>query len=591
MFEILLVSALIIVAIVLLVTERYSFDTVALIIMSVLLVSGILTVEEALSGFSNQATITIAAMFVLSDSIRRTGALNSVGDKLSKLGKQNYWLALIVIMIVTSVCSAFINNTAAVAIFIPIMIEVAADIGVSPSKLLMPVSFAAMLGGSCTLIGTSTNLLVNSIAQKYGEPSFSMFEFTLLGIIFLFFGLIYLSSIGIRLIPPRRTQKGLVADFELNRFLTDVIVEEGCEQIGKRVGESSFIEELDLEVIQIFRESNEPLPETQEVILKSGDILRIRGRLREIKKLLEQEELSLRPRKNWYDIDFESETTTLVEAIVAPDSHLESRKVSEINFHEEFGIALLAFRRGKELQRRELGEVRLTGGDSLLLSVDREHLPELKQNRAFVLVSEVGLSYYRKEKMPIAIAILIGVVSAAAFGIIPIVASAMTGCVLLILTGCLTSKEVYEAISWEVILLLGGVLSLGLAMQKTGVAELISKLLISILGNWGPAALLSGFFLLSMLLTNIMSNQATAALIAPIVIQTANSLQVSPRPFLFAVSYAASMSFLTPVGYQTNAMVYGPGQYKFTDFTKVGALLNIVLWIIATFAIPMIWHF
>ena len=280
-----------------------------------------------------------------------------------------------------------------------------------------------------------------------------------------------------------------------------------------------------------------------------------------------------------------------MEAVIAPESPLEGREISDAKLPERVGGLVLAVRHHGRLQQEDLGELRLAGGDALLLSLDRERLPELRRDPSFVLTSEVGLPSYRRSKMPIALAILAGVVVATTAGVAPVVVNVIVGGVLLMLTGCLTSEEAYEAINWKVVLLLAGVIPLGIAMEKTGAAQLLADGVIMALGEMGPTAVLSGFFFLSMMLTNVISNQATAVLLVPICFQAAETLDVNVRPLLMAVTFAASLSFMTPVGYQTNTLIYGPGQYKFLDFARVGTPLNLLFWIIATLMIPVIWPF
>jgi di/tricarboxylate transporter len=549
----------------------------------------VLTVEEGLSGFSNQATITIGAMFVLSEGIRRTGALNSIGDFFTELGRQNYWMALMVMMVVIGVISAFINNTVAVAIFIPIVVGIAADLKVSASKLLMPLSFASMFGGVSTLIGTSTNILVSSIAQDHGEAAIGMFELTPLGVIFMIAGFAYLFLIGIKITPARRTEQELTSSFEMNEFLTDVVIESGFDQIGEKLCDTSLIQEHQLDVAQLFRRDGSVENDTINAEVRIGDVLRVYGNVTNIRKLLRREDVSLKPRKDWYDVDLEHGESALVEAVIAPNSGLEGQKIGNIDFYQRFGAIVLAIRHHGELQQESLGDVRMAGGDAVLLSLDHERIMDLRREQSFVVVSELTTETFRESKMPLAIGILVGVVGTAAFNILPIVVSAVVGAILLMMSGCLTNEEAYQAINWEVIFLLAGVLPLGVAMDKTGAAMMMADSVLAILGELGPTAVLSGFFFLAMILTNLISNQATAALLAPIAIQAAQSLDVSARPFLLAVTFAASLSFITPVGYQTNTLVYGPGQYKFTDFTKVGTPLNLLFWAMGTLLIPVFW--
>ena len=589
--EILFIFALIGLAVVLFVWERVSFDVTAVILLSALLLTGILTPEEGFSGFSNPATITIGAMFVLSEGLYRTGALNGVGDYFGRLGAQSPRRAVFIMMAIVAVLSMFINNTAVVAIFIPIIMGVAAERSLSASRLLMPLSFASMLGGVCTLIGTSTNILVSSIATDYGLEPFGMFEFAPLGLVLLVCGFAYLFLGGIRLIPERRTGEDLAGSFEMNAYLTDVVLEPEFAHLGRPLDADRLTRDLDLDVVQLFKDDEAFDVHTPEVVLEAGDVLRIRGNAREIQKLLDREDLSLLPAKAWYDVDLRQGRHTLVEAVVAPDSALEGKTIRRVHLDERFGALVLAIRQRGALRQEALGQVRIAGGDSLLLTLDADRTQEIEQDPSFVLVSEVGIQRFRSNKTPLAIAILAGVVGTAALDVLPIVVSAVTGGLLLVLTGCLTTEEAYRAINWKIIFLLAGVLPLGLAMEKTGAADLLSNSVITAVGSWGPTAVLSGFFLLSMLLTNVISNQATAVLLAPIAIETAGLLEVSPHPLLIAVTFAASLSFMTPVGYQTNTLIYGPGQYRFTDFTKIGAPLNALLWVLATFLIPVFWPF
>jgi len=587
----LLVFGLLGLAVVLFVWDRVPFDVAAVIILSTLLLTGIVSPQEGLAGFSNPATVTIGAMFILSEGLRRTGALETVSDVFSEYGQGNYWLTLTLMMGIIGVVSAFINNTAAVAIFIPVVIGVAADMRVSASKLLMPLSFASMFGGVCTLLGTSTNILVSSIAQNHGVRPFGMFEFTVVGLIFLAVGFAYIYTVGTGLIPSRRSGRDLTRDYEMQEYLTDVCLREESPYVGDTIDESRLTEDLDLDILQIFRGPEEPIQRDMDAPMEAGNVLRVRGSIEEIEKLLEREDVSLRPARQWYDTDLEGGPDQLIEAVAAPDSALESQRIAEIDFRERFGAIPLAIRHHGTLQQEDLGDVRLSGGDSVLLDLKQERTSEVERDPSFVVTSEVDIPSYREQKIPTALLILAGVVGFAAFNVVPIVVSAIAGCVLMVLTGCLTTEEAYQAVNWKIIFLLAGVIPLGTAMENSGAAEILSASLLGALEPFGPTAVLSGFFFVSMMLTNVISNQATAALLAPIALQTAETLGVSARPFLMAITYAASLSFMTPVGYQTNTMIYGPGQYKFTDFTKVGTPLNLILWAVGSFIIPWYWPF
>lgn len=590
-FEIAFILFLILFATFLFVTDYVSYDMAAIIVMVCLLASGILTPSEGLSGFSNPATVTVAAMFILSEGVRRTGVLNIAGDFFSKKMQQdfNYWFLSLLIFV--GVISAFINNTAAVAIFIPVIMSISSRIGVSPSKLLIPLSFAGMFGGVCTLIGTSTNILVSSIAVERGMDAIGMFEFTGMGLIFLASGLLFLFTVGIKMIPERRKEKDLTKDFDLQGYLTDIIINPSSDLIGKKLNHKELTDQLDLDVIRVFKPGLDSSAQRNEVLIEEGDILRIRGSVNEIKKLLNREDMALRPEREWFDTDLEHGRDAIVETVVAPESGLEGSKLSDYHFYEKLGAIPLAIRHRGELKHNDLSEIKLSGGDSLLLSMSSERLNEIESSPALLMVSKPDIISKRENKTVTAISIIAGVVLVAALGFTSIVISAVAGVVLMVLTGCLKTNEAYEAVNWKVVMLLAGVLPLGTAMDKTGTAELMAGTMIDTLAGFGPTVLMSGFFLFTLIITAVMSNNASAALLAPIAIQAADTIGVEAEPFLYAVTFAASLSLITPFGYQTNTMIYGPGQYKVIDFVKIGVPLNILFWILGTLFIPIIWPF
>lgn len=589
--DMLIVCALLLVAVVLFATEKLPVDLVAIIIMAMLLVSGIISPDEGISGFSSSATVTVGAMFILSAGLFKTGAVNYVGALIGRLFKRNLWLGLICVMATAGLLSGFINNTPVVAIFLPIMLGIAREIKVSPSKLLMPLSFASMFGGVCTLIGTSTNILVSSIAEKHGQPAFSMFEFAPLGLVMFITGTIYMLLIGIRIIPDRRVAAGLTESFGMGDYLTDVVLLPEAKSVGRRLSEAPIVHDLDLDILEIERDGGSiglPQPDT---VLEAGDVLRVRCNVEKIRQLQEREGVALRSEMKWRDEDLESEESALVEAVIAPNSALDGKSLLSSRFRNVFGAVVLALRHRGEMVREQMKSVPLRAGDALLVKVKRDHLDHLKQDRAFVIVSELALPQYRKRKMIPALLIILAVVASAALDLVPILVGAIVGGALLILTGCLDLEDAYRSVEWKVIFLLAGVLPLGVAMEKTGTALFISKGIISLVGDWGPIAVVSAFYLLTSLLTEAMSNNATAVLLAPIAIATAETLGVDARPFLMAVTFAASASFMTPVGYQTNTLIYSPGQYKFADFLRVGTPLNIIFWLMATLLIPEFWPF
>ncbi len=590
-YEIAVVFVVVIGAIILFTIEKIPVDLSALIVMAVLLITGIITPEEGIAGFSNSATVTVGAMFILSSGLFRTGALNFVGDFLGNATGKNLWIGVLFLMIIAGGLSAFINDTAVVALFMPVVINVARKTKISPSKFLMPLSFGALFGGVCTLVGTSTNILVSSIAYQHGQKPFGMFEMTPLGIIILIFGILYMFFIGVRILPERRGAGDLTEYFDLSDYITEIIIQPNAISANKKIKNSALIKDLDIEILEIQRGENYHFFPSTETVLRSGDILKVRCNIEKLKQLQVREGIKLKSDKKYGKKDLSFSETRMVEAVVTPNSRLRGRTIKQVNFRETFGATVLAIRHRGKVMNERIGHTPLLPGDVLLIEVKKDWLNQLKQNSAFVIVSEVTLSESRKSKIIPAVAILAGVVVAAALNILPIAASAIIGSVLLVVTGCITLEEAYKAIDWKVIFLLAGVLTLGIALEKTGAAMLISSFLIYTIGGLGNTALLSSFFLLTLILTNFMSNNATAALLVPIAILTANSIGVNPRPFLMAVTYAASLSIMTPVGYQTNIMILGPGNYRFLDFVKVGTPLDIIFWILATFLIPVFFPF
>ena len=431
-FEIAFVLVLVILAVILFATEKLPVDLVALLVMGVLLVSGIISPEEGIAGFSNTATVTVGAMFVLSAGLFKTGAVNHLGRVLSRLFKLNLWLALFVTMLIAGGLSAFINNTPVVAIFLPLLLGVARDLGVSPSKLLMPLSFASMFGGVCTLIGTSTNILVSAIAERHGQPAFGMFEFTRMGAIFFAAGILYMIFIGIR-----RGKGDLMQTFGMGDYLIDVVLLPEAESVGKSVADSPLVKDLDLDILEVQREDRLiPLP-TAATVLQANDVLRVRCEIEKIKQLQERKGIVLKPEIKWRDEELESEEAMLVEAVIAPNSVLDGKTLKDIRFRNYFGGTVLALRHRGATVHEKMESTTLRAGDVLLVKIRRDHLIHLEEHEAFLVVSEVGLPTFRKSKALPAIAIVAGVVLAAAFNIIPIVSSAIAGAILMILVGCL----------------------------------------------------------------------------------------------------------------------------------------------------------
>jgi len=577
-------------------------DVVAIVAMSVLVVSGVLTPQQGVSGFSNSATITVAFMFILSTALFKSGAVVGIGNRIAVLFKYNFWIGIFVTMLTVGVISAFINNTPVVAIFIPILVGAAAQSKLSIAKMLMPLSFASMFGGVCTLIGTSTNILVSGVAAENNLEPFSMFEMTKMGLIFFGVGLLYMMLIGIRLIPDRGSDDGLMKKFGMGDYLTEIVLLENSASVGKSIKESPLVKKLDLDILEVNRKGNAFIMPSADLILERSDVLKVRCNVEKIKALKEREGIALKSDAKFKSLDElagdkkKDSRVVFVEAVIAPNSPFEGRTVKELSFRQKYGATVLAIRHRGELMRDKVVATQLRAGDTLLIEVDKDHLQNLQQlelrgRNTFLIVSEVDLPEYRRDKMFTVVMTIIGVIALASFNILPIMMAAIIGAMFLVLTRCISMEEAYLAIDWKVIFLLAGAISLGVALDVSGTAKLLSILLIDVVGALGPVAVLSSLYIITSLLTESMSNNASAVLLAPIAIATSVELGLDARPFLMAIAFAASSSFMTPVGYQTNTMIYGVAGFRFSDFIRVGAPLNLIFWVLATFLLPVFFPF
>ncbi len=583
--EIALTLGLLVAAIALFISNRFPPEIVALILLATLLLSGLIPVEKGLRGFSNDAVITIAAMFVLSEGLQRTGFIGWVARSLENLARRAAWLAVGALLLLTAFLSAFVNNTAVVALFIPLTLALSESARLSPSRMLLPLSYASMLGGVCTLIGTSTNLIVNGVAQERGIAPLGMFEFMPLGLIFTGIGLVYLFLIGMRLLPERRPAASLADAYQLSAYITEVQLTEKSKAVGRRLMDADFVKELGVEVLDIWRNGVRLLP-LPDRVLQEGDLLRVRCNLQRLQQLQGAYGLKLVVEEPAHT---EPEPTLLVELVITPSSSLLGETLRTSRFRNRFGATVLALRHHQEMALEQFADTPLQAGDAILVQIERDRLPDLLRLPDFILVSQVEAARPRPLMALLAGLIMAGVVAVASMGWYPTSVTALTGALLMILTGCLKPDQAVQSIDWRLLIMLGAMLGLGAAMETTGAARWLTTNLIGTLGTLGPIVALSGFYLLTSLLTEVMSNNATAVLMAALAIEVAAALGVDARPFLFAVAYAASASFMTPIGYQTNTMVFGVGQYQFSDFVRVGAPLNILFWILATILIPKFW--
>ncbi|MFD1512690.1 SLC13 family permease [Halomarina rubra] len=597
----LVVFGVVLLALVLFATEALPIDVTALLVAVTLMVleplTGV-TVTQGLSGFSNPATITVLAMLILSAGISKTGAVQILGRKMAQFAGTDRRKQLAATIGVTSVSSGFINNTPVVAILVPVISDLAHKGRTSPSKLLLPLSFASMLGGMLTIIGTSTNILASSTAASLGEQeryaglglrAFSVFEFTDIGVVVLLVGSVYLMTVGYRLTPERiPPEEGYVEEYEIEGFLTDVVVDEDSILVGMPVSRAVDETLFDADILQLERAGEtfaEPLGKKE---IEAGDTLRVRADRNTLRRFMLADGLSLLggPRSDAdlteTDEDIDPE---LVEVVVPRGSFLVGETLESSTFRQRYDANVLAFRSRGELIRNRLEDITIQVGDTLLVQTTPDSLDRLAENRDFIVAREPETPAYRTDKIPLAVGIIVAVVGVAAVGLLDIVVSALAGVVAMLVTGVIRPNEVYESVEWNVVFLLAGVIPLGIALQNTGGAQLLGAL-VAMTGEYLPAiGVLWVFYVATSLITNVISNNASVVLMLPVAVDTAVRVGANPFAFVLAVTFAASTAFLTPVGYQTNLFVYGPGGYKFSDYARVGGLLQLLLSVLTVGAI------
>nr|WP_115863287.1 SLC13 family permease [Halorussus litoreus] len=598
------VFLIVLVALVLFATEPVPIDITALGIMVALMVLEPWTrisPAEGVSGFASTATVTVLAMFVLSYGVQRTGAVQILGRKIAAFTRDDETRQLGATVGVVGSISGFINNTAAVAILMPMVTDLAHEGKTSPSKLLLPLSYASMFGGTLTLIGTSTNILASDLSARLAEQNpaafgelhaFSMFEFTALGIVVSLVGAAYLMTVGRWLTPARiPPREDLTEEFGLEEYLTEVVVREDSPLVGQTVREVLDDTEFDVDVVQLIRGTKsfaEPLGPKQ---IQPEDVFALRTDRDTLVDLIDAEGLELLPEVEVTEEELGSDDPerSLVEVVVAPRSSLVGESLASANFRDRYDATVLALRRGPEYVRKRMDHTDLQVGDTLLVQATPDSISRLNVNRDFIVAQEIDRPDYRESKIPLAVGIVAAVVGLAALELLPIMVSALAGALVMVVTGVLKPAEVYDAVEWDVIFLLAGVIPLGIALEQTGGADLVADLLVLSGDLLPPLAVLGLFYVVTALLTNVVSNNASVVLMIPVAAETAAQLGANAFSFVLAVTFAASTAFMTPVGYQTNLFVYGPGGYKFTDYFRVGAPLQLVFAIVTTLGIAFFW--
>ena len=594
--EIVVVFAVVGLTLALFVTEVIPLDVTAIAILVLIVAlepwTGV-SAHDGLSGFASQATITFLAMFILSEGIRRTGLLQMIGDRIIRLAKGNARKQLGWLVALSGSTAGVVNNTPVVAMMIPMTVNIANRSHVSPSRYLIPVSFAAMMGGMLTLIGTSTSLLASDVSARLLDRPLTMFEFTHLGLLVLIVGGAYLLVVGWTLTPERiKARENPMETFQMGEYLTELHLLKGSPLAGKRVDQVMVELGLDLEIVRLRRKGETFDPPIGPKELQEGDLLLVRTDPITVHELMALRGIGLAKGQTVFRDDFEEEEEPVrssVELVVLSETPLVGETLRSLDFRQTYGVSVLAIRRGRGILHRQLKDIELAGGDSLLVHGAPDKVQRLSRDRNFVVIREVEKREFRRSKLPIALVIMGLVVTTAAAGITPIVVSALGGVVAMVFTGCLKPGELYSAVDWNVIFLLAGVIPLGIALERTGGAEFLAHLVTAHAVGWHPLLVLLFFYLFTALVTEVVSNNASVVLMIPVAVGAAGLLDADPFSFLLAVTFAASTPMLSPVGYQTNLMVYGPGGYRFTDFFRVGAPLQILLAIVTTLGIWFFW--
>ncbi len=582
------------------IVEWLPIDLTALAIAVILMLLGLVSPEEGISGFSNTATITVMAMFILSAGINRTGVIQIARDWLLQWGGKRLAQQILAMGLMVGPISALINNTAVVAIFLPIIEDWARKQRISPSKLLIPLSYSTILGGTLTLLGTSTNILASGISQELGYGEIGVFQFTPLGICTFSVGMIYLAVIAPHLLPRRKNtnRDRLNQDYDLRNYLSEVVITPQSNLINQTLRESEIQRKFDLDVLELIRDQVRFAQPLADKKLKSGDILVVRSSRDDLLKIREERGLDILPDVQFRQEEVETESlesvlTTgeekIAEVLILSNSRLIGTTLKDLRFRQRYNVTVLAIRRGAELVQGRLGRIPLRFGDLMLVQGPKQSFVGLQTTRELLVLEERDAETLRPDKAKIAVAIVAGVVLFAAFTPLPILVTALTGVLLMVITGCLKPGEVYGSVRWDVIFLLAGLIPLGIAMQNSGTTQWLADRLISLGGNLPGYWMLVFFYVITAFLTELLSNNASVVLLLPIAAQVAQSLDFNPLAFIFAVTFAASSSFMTPIGYQTNTMVYSPGGYKFFDFTRVGAPLSGTLMFVTPLLIMLIY--
>ncbi|MEM7482848.1 MAG: SLC13 family permease [Acidobacteriota bacterium] len=593
-FEAILLLTFLIAALASFLLELLPVDVTALGLVLALMVTGIVPVNEALVGFSNKGVLTIGGLFILSHSLIRTGLVELAGERLSRRFRHRKWLGIGVLLAVVAVISGFLNNTAVVAMTIPLAVDISRRIEINPSKVLMPLSFAAIFGGTLTLIGTSTNLLVSSLLEENGQEPLSMFQFTPMAVVFLAVGLIYVLVLAPRFLPERTKIETLTSEFEMDDFLTELEILEDTKLVGQTALEAQLSERYDVTVLTVIRGNQRISVNLRTVPFEVGDLLLVRGGPSNLLRLRNETGVALLSDVKLDDAEL-SESQQVVEALVSPNSSLIGRTLQQADFRHSYGAFVLAIRRAESTLRERLARTRLRFADTLLIVVSPDRLGELRRHHDLIVTTEVDVKLRRERLWWLPIALVPSVILLAATGLVDLVVAVLAAIVVLLVLKVIRPQESYRAVEWRVIVFIAAFIPVGDAMLRTGLADKLANAVLAptalVPQAIAPWVAVSVLYLVTSVATETVTNSAAAIVLTPVALGMASQLDVRPEALVIAICFAASASFMTPTGYQTNMMVYGAGNYRFTDFSRFGGPLNLLFWILASALLPVFFPF
>lgn len=602
-WEILFIFGLLVFAIVSFIWERISADLTSLTVFGILLFISMLTdsdalptLEATLGVFGNSAPLTIAGMFIVSAALERTGAIDLITGYLRKLVKLPYRGFMFVMILGVAGVSAFVNNTPVVIVLMPVILSLSREMGVASSKLLIPLSYASIFGGTCTLLGTSTNLLASGILLDAGHAPIGMFELASVGLPILIFGSVYLVLFGNKLLPHRETLTSILSDEERKEFITEAFVRAGSDLHGKTAQEGELLKH-GIRLLEIVRHGIAVPGDPKDHKLQYGDRLVLACRPSGVAEAHSMKGITIQTELAEGLETIATDEGALVEGVVAPNASIAGLTLGEINFRQRFRMVVVAVHRKGTNQRERLSNLRLQAGDTLLMMGSTASIDSLANSDEIIILDRPRVpARSLRVKMPIAIGTTIGIVTLATLNLVPIVSAVCLGVAIILLSGCMKAKDAYASVEWSILIIIFGMLALGQAMDSTGASLLIAESMTGLVGQFAPAHLqnvimLALIYVITSTFTEFLSNNAAVALMVPIALGIAATLGVDPRPFVVASCIAASASFATPIGYQTNTYVYGVGGYRFFDFTKVGLPLNLICFAVTVAVVPIFWDF